>query len=161
AVYRRAQPVQISGTLTASGGAGISNIPVTVQVSINGSTRTLNPFTDAQGNYSGTFQPASTDGGTFAVTATASSGGSTRTASTAFRIFGLIINPGAISQDLAMGGTLAVPLDLQNVGDAPLNNVAYSAIVTPAGSLTASFPQSVGTLAQGALVTIPIVLTAP
>ena len=160
-VYRRAQPVQISGTLTSTTGAGIPNIPVTVLVSVNGSVRTLNPFSDAQGNYQTTFLPAAADGGTFSVTASASSGGTDRTATTSFRIFGLLLNPSTLSKGLVMGNTLAVPLDLLNVGDAALNNVTYSAVVTPSGSLSATFPQSVGTLAAGAAVTIPAVLTAP
>ena len=124
-VYRRVQPVLISGSLTSAGGMGISNIPVTVQVSINGSPRTFNPYTDSQGNYSATFQPGPTDGGTFSVTATASSGGATQSATTSFRIFGLFVNPASLTQNLVMGNSLAIPLNLQNVGDAALNNIAY------------------------------------
>ena len=160
-VYRRVQPVQISGALTSSTGTGISNIPVAVQVSINGSTRTFNPYTDAQGTFRTTFQPAATDGGTFSVTATAESGGSTRTASTTFRIFGLLVSPSSLSQDQVMGTSVPVPLSLQNVGDASLNNVHYSATVSPAGSLSVSFPQTIATLGTGALVTVPVTLTAP
>ena len=160
-VYHRAQPVQISGTLTAAGGAGIPNIPVTLQISMNGSIRALNPYTDAQGNYRATFQPAAGDGGTFSVTATATSGGTTQTASTTFRIFGLLISPAMLSQDLVMGNTVPVPLNLQNIGDAALNNVSYSANVSSTSALTASFPQSIATLAAGALVTVPVVLIAP
>ena len=159
--YRRAQPVHISGALTSSTGTGISNIPVAVQVSINGSTRTFNPYTDAQGNFRTTFQPAATDGGTFSVTATAESGGSTRTASTTFRIFGLLVSPASLSQDQVMGTSVPVPLSLQNVGDASLNNVNFSATVSPAGSLSVSFPQPIATLGTGALVTVPLTLTAP
>ena len=59
-----------------------------------------------------------------------------------------------------MRNTLAVPVDLLNEGDAGLNNVTYSAVVTPAGSLSATFPQSAGTLAPRAAITIPAVLTA-
>src|SRR5207302_305058 len=55
--YHRAQPVKISGTLSSANGTGISNIPVTVQVSINGSARTFNPYTDSLGNFHTTFQP--------------------------------------------------------------------------------------------------------
>src|ERR1019366_1461783 len=63
-------------------------------------------------------------------------------------------------QDMVMGGTLAVPLDLQNVGDAPLNSVNYAATVTPTGLITASLAQTLPTLAPGGPVTIPAVLTA-
>src|SRR5262249_32613432 len=40
-VYHRGQPVMISGTLSAAGGLGIVNIPVNLQVSFNGTTRSL------------------------------------------------------------------------------------------------------------------------
>jgi hypothetical protein len=159
--YRRAQPVQISGSLTDSGGAGIPNIPVSLRVSVGNTNRTLNPYTDASGNYSTTFQPAAADGGAFTVTAGATSAGVTKTATASFRIFGLLLNPQTISQNLAMGSSLAIPLDLQNVGDAVLNNITYTAGVTPVNSVTAAFPQSAATLAAGALTTIPAVLTAP
>src|SRR5262249_22575440 len=128
---------------------------------INGSTRTLNPYTDAQGTYHATFQPAAADGGTFSITANATSGGATQTATTSFRIFGLLISPTSVNQDLLMGSTLGIPLNLQNVGNSALNNITYSASTVPNGSVTVGFPQSTVTLGPGATVTIAVVLTAP
>lgn len=160
-VYRRAQLVQISGTVTSDSGSGISNVPVAVQVSINGTTRVFNPYTDAQGNYRTTFQPTQTEGGTYSVTATATSGGATHSATTGFRIFGLLISASSLNQDLLMGGMVNVPLNLQNIGDAALTNLTFAANVVPSGAITASFSQSLPTLAPGAPVTIPLVLTAP
>jgi Concanavalin A-like lectin/glucanases superfamily/HpiC1 cyclase/MBG domain/Bacterial Ig-like domain/Cep192 domain 4/WD40-like Beta Propeller Repeat len=158
--YHRVQPVLISGAVTDASGGGISNVPVAVQITVNGLTRVLNPYTDAQGNYQTTFQPMPTDGGTFQVTATATSGGATQTASTSFRIFGLLLSLNSLNQDLVMGTSVSVPLNLQNIGDAALNNVTYSATITPTGTVTASFSQSLGTLAPGAPVTVPMDLTA-
>jgi uncharacterized repeat protein (TIGR01451 family) len=160
-VYHHGQPIQISGALTASNGTGISNVPVTVQISVAGTTQTLNPFTDAQGNYHATYRPGYASGGTFSVALAATSGGTSRTANTSFRVFGLLVNPASISQDLVMGATLPVALSLQNVGDAAVNNVTYTAVVSPASSITATFSQPITTLASGALVTIPVTLTAP
>ena len=160
-VYHRAQPVQISGAVTDSTGTGISNVPVAVQIMLNGLSRVLNPYTDSQGNYHTTFQPMPTDGGTFQVTATASSGGATQTATTSFRVFGLLLSLNSLTQDLVMGTSVSVPLNLQNIGDASLNNVTYTASITPTGTVTASFAQSLTSLAPGAPVTIPMTLTAP
>ncbi len=160
-VYRRAQPVRISGTVTAAGGAGISNVPVTLKITVNGATRTFNPFTDAQGGYQQTFQPGATEGGAYSVTAIAGSGGATQTATTTFRILGLFVSPLSLSQDVLAGGTAAVPLDLQNVGDAALT-LTYAATVTPANAVNVTFPQALASLAAGTPVTtIPVVLTAP
>src|SRR5439155_23989106 len=75
--YRRGQPVQITGKVTTTGGAGIPNVPVQVQIGLNGSTRTSNPYTDFQGSYQTTFVPTSSDGGSFTVTAVAASGAAT------------------------------------------------------------------------------------
>lgn len=60
-----------------------------------------------------------------------------------------------------MGAATAIPLSLQNVGDAALNNVTYSATVAPNGAIAAAFPQTIGTLAAGAQVIIPVSLTVP
>jgi len=76
-VYHRGQPVQISGTLSAVGGTGISNIPVNVQISINGTIRNLTAYTDALGTYRAVFQPTANDGGAFVATTVGTSGGST------------------------------------------------------------------------------------
>jgi uncharacterized repeat protein (TIGR01451 family) len=160
-VYRRGQPVQISGKVSSADGTGISNVPVAVQVTLNGSVRTFNPYTDAQGTYRTIFQPAATDGGAFTVTAAGTSGGATKQAGASFRIAGLLVSPDSLSQDLVMGGDLNVPLDLQNVGDAPLNNLSYSVVITPAGALTAKLPQPASSLVPGSPVTVPVVLTAP
>src|ERR1700686_3800747 len=82
-------------------------------------------------------------------------------ASATFRIFGLLITPSTLSQDVVMGSTTPVPLNLSNIGDAALNKLTYSANVSATASLGASFPQSIATLAPGALVTIPVVLSTP
>lgn len=158
--YHRAQPVQISGAVTDSSGAGISNVPVALQIAVNGLTRVLNTYTTAQGSYQTTFQPTPTDGGTFQVTATATSGGATQTATTSFRIFGLLLTLNSLTQDLVMGTSVSVPINLQNIGDASLNNVTYSVTITPTGTVTASFTQPPTTLGVGALVTVPMTLTA-
>jgi len=160
-VYHRGQPVQISGSLSASGGAGISNIPVNVQVSTNGTVRTLTAYTDALGTYRAVFQPAANDGGAFTVTAVGTSGGATQTASANFRILGLLMSPISMTQDVLMGSTITVPFDAQNLGDASLNGLTYSVTVTPAGSLAVTLPQSQANLTPGSSVTIPVTLTAP
>ncbi|HEY3840396.1 MAG TPA: LamG-like jellyroll fold domain-containing protein, partial [Bryobacteraceae bacterium] len=159
--YRRGQPVKISGTATAADGTGIRNIPVQVQVALNGSARTLSPYTDFQGSFQTVFMPTAADGGTFSVTATASSKSITKTAGAAFRIAGLLVNPNSVTQDQVTGTTSTIPLDLQNIGDSQLTNVTFAATVTPAGAMTATFPQSISTLSTGGPITIPVSLTAP
>src|SRR5207249_6868698 len=71
--YHRGQPVNISGMVTTSGGTGIPNIPVQIKVTLNGSTRTLNPYTDFQGSYQAAFIPTASEGGSYTVTAFAAS----------------------------------------------------------------------------------------
>ncbi len=161
AVYHRGQAVQISGTLTAAGNAGIPNITVNLQASLNGTSRTLAATTDATGTYHAVFQPAPNDGGAFSVTAVGTSGGSTQTASANFRILGLLLTPGSISQDLLMGSSVTLPFTLQNLGDAGLNSVTYSVTVTPAASLSVTPPQSQSSISSGASLTVPVTLTAP
>src|SRR5262249_44605199 len=88
--YKRGQPVNISGKGTQAGGAGIPNLPVQIRVTANGSTRTLNPYTDFQGSYQTAFIPTPTEGGSYSVTAFAGSGGATQTEIANFRIVGLL-----------------------------------------------------------------------
>ncbi len=159
-VYPRAQPVAISGRVKAIDGSGIANIPVAVQLSLNGSLRTFGPYTDAQGAYHVLFQPAATDSGPFTVSASATASGLTQTASATFRILGFLISPGSVNQDLAMGTDATIPLTLQNVGDASLNNLTYSITSTPAGAVTANVSQSATTLPPGASTVVPVLLSA-
>jgi sugar lactone lactonase YvrE len=160
-VYHRGQPVLISGLLSASGNAGISSVAVTLQVSVNGTSRNLTAYTDALGAYRTVFQPASNDGGAFTVTAAATSGGATQTATATFRILGLLVSPSSVSQDVLTGTTLTVPLDITNLGDAPLSNLNYSVTVTPTGALAATLPPSQVSLAAGSATAIAVTLTAP
>jgi len=161
AVYHRGQAVQISGTLAAAGGAGIPNIVVNLQVSLNGTNRTLTATTDASGTYHAVFQPAPNDGGAFTVTAVGTSGGATQTATANFRILGLLLSPTTISQDLLMGSGITVPFSLQNLGDAALNGLSYSVTVTPAGTVSVTPPQNQSSIASGASLTLPVTVTAP
>ncbi len=160
-VYHRGQPVQISGLLSGSGGAGISNIPVNLQVAVNGTIRNFTAYTDALGTYRTVFQPASNDGGAFTVTTVGSSGGATQTATTSFRILGLLLNPTSISQDLLTGAAAVLPFDIQNLGEAPLTNLTYSVTVTPAGAVTVTLPPGQTSLTPGSTITIPVTLTVP
>jgi RHS repeat-associated protein/uncharacterized repeat protein (TIGR01451 family) len=155
-LYHRANPVQISGKLTAAGGVGIANTAVTVEIATSGSVRILTASTDSTGTYRTIFQPTSSDGGLFTATAAATSGGTTQSASTNFRILGLLL-----SQDLLMGATVVVPLNLQVTSDAPFNNLKYALAVTPTGTLTATAVDTVASLASGPAIVVPIALTAP
>jgi hypothetical protein len=159
-VYHRGEPVQISGTLLASGN-GIPNIPVTLEVSANGTNRNLTAYTDAQGIYRGVFQPASNDGGAFTVTATGTSGGASQTATASFRILGLLVTPTSVNQDLLMGSTVTVPFDVKNLGDSTLGGMTYSLTVLPSGSVAAAVGQNQTSLASRDTLNIPVTVTAP
>ena len=57
-------PVVLSGVATmASNGAPAAQVPVAVEIQVAGTTRTLTATTDANGNYSVTFQPLPRRGG--------------------------------------------------------------------------------------------------
>ena len=43
--------------------------------------------------------------------------GVTQVAGSTFRIIGLLLSPGSMTQDLVMGAELQVPVTLKNVGD--------------------------------------------
>ena len=161
AVYRRGEAVVINGKLSATGGVGIADGTVTIQITVNGTTRVFSNTTGASGTYGMVFQPAAGDGGAFTVTALGSSGGVTQSSTANFRILGLQMSPLAVAQDLLMGSSQPITFDVKNLSNAALTGVTYSLTVTPPGTLTAAVSQGPTTLPAGSTTSIPVVLTAP
>ena len=86
-------PVVLSGVATlTSTNAPAADVPVAVQILVDGTTRTLTATTDANGNYSVTFQPLPTEAGEYSVTA-ADPGVTNPSVQAHFEIVGMTASP--------------------------------------------------------------------
>ena len=160
-VYKRGQPVLISGTVTAADGTGIPNVPVQVQLALERIHEDAQPIHGFYGSLPSRLVPAPSDAGAFTVTAVASSDGVTQTAVTNFRMIGFTVSPSSTNQSQVVGSTITVPVILQNVGDLPLGSIGFTVTVTPPGALSVSLPSPDSVLAPNVPVTIPVAITSP
>jgi hypothetical protein len=126
-------PIPLSGSATlASSGAPAANVPVAVGILVAGTKRTLTATSDANGNYSITFQPLQYEGGEYSVTA-ADPGVTNPTVQTQFQIIGMTASPANASVQIIPGTTLTGQITLTDLTATPLTGLTATANGGPAG----------------------------
>jgi hypothetical protein len=145
-------PVPLSGlaTLIASGQPA-ANVPVAVQILVDGTERTLTATTDAQGDYSTTFQPLANEAGDYAITA-GYPGAPLGTTQAQFQIVGISATPPNATLQVVPDTPLTGQFTLTNMTDAPLSGITATAESGPAGlSVQLNTPQTLWPSGQATL----------
>jgi N-acetylneuraminic acid mutarotase len=162
--YNRGQAAILMGLVATTTGTPMPSIPIVVEVSKTGLSRSFSTTTNTLGAYQVLFQPNATEAGTFTVRVTASSGSNSATTNGTLRVLGLHLSPASTSLEMAMGTTKTIILALQNLGDATLNSLNFSLTDgNPSDAVSAAWAPSPSgsSLSPGASLPFGIAVTAP
>ena len=126
-------PVVLSGVATmTSNGDPAANVPVAVQILVDGTTRTLTATTNASGDFSVTFQPLPDEAGTYSVTA-ADPGVTNPAVQAEFEIVGMTASPATGNVTVVPNTPLTGTFALTNLSDVTLTGLTASFSGAPAG----------------------------
>jgi pimeloyl-ACP methyl ester carboxylesterase len=161
--YGRGQAVDITGQVQDQNGAPVGGIAIALSIGARGVTRQFNVFSSAQGRYEFSFTPPSTETGNYSVTASVLSGGATRQATATFVVYGLMTEPAVTSATMSMNSTLAIPLDIRNIGETALTGIALTVqdLNTGDGVTGTLDVSNVPALAPGASRNFQLTIAAP
>lgn len=152
-VFLIGAPIVIYGSSYNSQGAKIGNVNLDIYLIRDGIRRTIAIKTNAQGDYSYTFNPLQSDFGHFIVGA-CYPGFNITEQQDAFDILGLTINNGNfLTWDMLLGDTISSGIALRNVTNIPMSNVTMTPLSLPNGcslvfNTIANFPANT-TLSMG------------
>ncbi len=133
-------PVVLSGVATmASNGAPAAQVPVAVEIQVAGTTRTLTATTEANGNYSVTFQPLPNEGGDYSVTA-ADPGVTNPAVQAQFEIAGMTASPSTASVTVVPDTLLSGMFTLANLSRHALTGLTATSTGGPSGLIVSLFP---------------------
>lgn len=152
-------PVPMSGRATNQLGGAAAYKLVNVHIRVRGTERIISALTDANGNYSVTFQPLPNEAGDYEIFAT-HPGVATGTAQDAFVLLGMKPEPETTYVRVIEGQSASGSIGLRNLSDQALTGLSLTVEAQPAGlNLTASL--STNTLAGSALATLNYTVGAP
>jgi len=160
--YDRGQDVPVRGTVTHTDDTPIVNIPVTIDIESKGFHRYYTAYTNTTGEFRYTFQPLATEAGTYTARAKVMYEGLEKTASSTFKILGLILKPASLTLDMSMNSSKTVNLTLQNIGDIAITGIQYGLTDNaPTDSVTgnidvSSLPSAIN---AGDTITVPVIFT--
>jgi uncharacterized membrane protein len=124
-------PIPFTGTaVDAITGQPAPNVPVSVQILTGGSMRTISATTDANGNYTATFQPLPTETGLYQYAA-GSPNDASDTPQGQFEIVGMSISSQS-SLTVAPGVPLSGSVTVTNLGGVPLTDMTAEVLDAPA-----------------------------
>jgi len=133
AVVSAGTPVVLSGVATmTSNRAPAADVPVAVQILIDGTSRTLTGTTDASGNYSVTFQPLPDEAGDYSVTA-ADPDVTNPAVQAQFVIVGMTATPANANVTVVPNTPLTGTFTLTNLSETALTGLKATASGGPAG----------------------------
>ena len=119
-------PVVLSGVATlTSDGDPAADVPVAVQILVDGTTRTLTGTTNASGDYSVTFQPLPDEAGSYSVTA-ADPGVTNPAVQAEFEIVSMSASPATGNVTVVPNTPLTGTFTLTNLSDVTLTGLAAS-----------------------------------
>ena len=126
-------PVVLSGVAAlTSDGAPAAGVPVAVGIQVAGTTRTLTATTDANGDYSVTFQPLPNEAGDYSVTA-ADPSVTNPAVQAQFQIVGMTAFPATASLTVVPGTLLSGSFTLTNLSALTLTGLSATSSGGPAG----------------------------
>ncbi len=126
-------PVVLSGVATlTSDGDPAADVPVAVQILVDGTSRTLTATTDANGNYSVTFQPLPDEAGNYSVTA-ADPGVTNPAVQAQFVIVGMTASPANANVTIVPNTPLTGTFTLTNLSNTTLSGLTATYSGGPAG----------------------------
>src|SRR5208337_2893146 len=126
-------PVVLSGVATmTSDGDPADDVPVAVQILVDGTSRTLTGTTDASGSYSVTFQPLPNEAGEYSVTA-ADPGVTNPAVQAQFTIVGMTASPATANVTVVPDTPLTGTFTLTNLSSTTLSGLSATASGGPAG----------------------------
>ncbi len=126
-------PIPFYGVATlVSNGEPAANVPVAVQIMVDGTTRTLTPTTDSDGQYNVTFQPLQNEAGEYSVAAD-DPGVTNPAVQTRFEIVGMSAAPSNANVTVVPNTPLTGQFTLTNLSDATLTGMSATASGGPAG----------------------------
>jgi subtilase family serine protease len=125
-------PVPLHGGATNRLGAPVSHVPVTVHVRVRGTERRLSATTDATGLFALEFEPLPGEGGNYALFATHPATASVPVQDN-FVLIGFRPLPARQALVVTEGGARTASVELQNLADVALLEVAAEVVEQPAG----------------------------
>ena len=126
-------PVVLSGVATlTSDGDPAADVPVAVQILVDGTTRTLTGTTNASGDYSVTFQPLPDEAGSYSVTA-ADPGVTNPAVQAQFEIVGMSASPATGNVTVVPDTPLTGTFTLTNLSDVTLTGLTATYSGAPSG----------------------------
>jgi CARDB/Carboxypeptidase regulatory-like domain len=135
-------PIPLSGVATfTSDGSPAANVPVALQIRVNGTTRTLTATTESNGNYSITFQPLQYEAGSYSVAA-ADPGETNPPAQASFTIVGMTATPATGNVKVVPNTPLTGQFTLTDLSSTPLTGITVTASGGPAGLTVQLTPPS-------------------
>ena len=133
AVVSAGTPVVLSGVATmTSDGDPAADVPVAVQILVDGTTRTLTATTAPNGTYSVTFQPLPDEAGSYSVTA-ADPGVTNPAVQASFEIVGMSASPATGNVTVVPDTPLTGSFLLTNLSDVTLTGLTATYTGAPAG----------------------------
>jgi hypothetical protein len=122
--YPAAQPVVITGqAIDNVTDNPMPNVPIKLGISVKGFDRYYTVTTNANGNFSYTFNPGANEAGSYSVWAYILT---SKTDQSIFAIAGLSINPTSANIRMARGRTLDIPVTISNYGGGQLTGLTFN-----------------------------------
>jgi len=151
-------PIPFAGTaVDATTGDPVPHVPVAIAISTAGTVRTISATTNAQGDFTATFQPLATEAGVYQYAA-GLPGAAAGASQGQFEIVGMSISSQA-ALNLAPGVPLSGSETVTNLGSIPLTDLAVDVVGAPANIQVQASPSST-TLAGSASLTLNFTVTA-
>ncbi len=151
-------PVPLTGSATLVIGGPAANRPVNILISVRGLQRVISTTTDAQGNFSTTFNPLPNEAGAYSAAAVAP-GVISAPAQTQFNILGFFLNPSSLALGVVQSSNIVVPVTVQNLGDVPLSGLTAT-VNGLAANLSATAVFNTNSLAANGTVTLTCTVAA-
>ncbi|MGC3958042.1 MAG: CARDB domain-containing protein [Verrucomicrobiota bacterium] len=154
-------PIILQGrTFNPTNNAPVPNRSASVRVLVNETRRVFSVTSDANGNFSYTFQPLANEAGDYTATADHPSLTADPAAQASFTLLGLVAEPTTVSQQLLPNTPVSGTLLLSNLTSHALNGLAFT---TPnlGTNLTAQFTFTNTTLPPNGAVGVNYTLESP
>ncbi len=121
--YDRDEPVSIYGSVRFDNNSPLSNANISLQVNLQGFTRSYSTITNGAGEFNYTFQPFAVEAGNYTVKATVTNIGLLRTAENYFTIHGLYLSPSSAAVNMSEDSTQIINFTLYNLGETILTGI--------------------------------------
>jgi autotransporter-associated beta strand protein len=156
-VVNAGTPIAFTGTTRTLGGTSVPDVPVAISITTAGTVRTITATSNAQGTFTATFQPLSTEAGTYTYAAGLPGGAAGPTLGQ-FEIVGMSVSSQS-PLNLAPGVPVSGSETVTNLGPIPLSGITVTVVGAPANIQVQASPASTS-LAGSASMLLNFTVTA-